>query len=79
VGVIIASMELLQLSIKEENKMMKKVGVVQQELGYSHQTVNTLMEIFEMVDTELNGTLTVRIHLLLCPCHSAYRSLDCFS
>jgi hypothetical protein len=65
VGVIIASMELLQLSIKEENKMMKKVGVVQQELSYGHQTINTLMEIFEMIDTELNGTLTVRLcHLL---------------
>jgi hypothetical protein len=61
VGVIITSMELLHLSIAEENDMMKKVTAKQREFGLSDATTSTLLEIFDMIDVCANGRLTVSL------------------
>jgi hypothetical protein len=59
VGVIITSMELLQISIKDESEMLKKVWTKQKEYKISNAMVASMLEIFDMVDLCANGRLTV--------------------
>jgi voltage-gated sodium channel len=59
VGVIITSMELLQLSILEEDEMLKKVAAKQSEFGINDARAHTLLEIFDMIDVCANGRLTL--------------------
>lgn len=59
VGVIITSMELLQLSIREEAEMLTKVAAKQLEFGVSDTAAHTLLEIFDMIDVCANGRLTL--------------------
>ena len=59
VGVIITSMELLQLSIREEAEMLTKVAAKQAEFGITDTCAHTLLEIFDMIDVCANGRLTL--------------------
>ena len=59
IGVIVTSMDLLQLSINEEDKMLKKVAKKQAEFQFSDTVTAILLEVFEMIDIASNGILSV--------------------
>mmetsp|Transcript_4917 Transcript_4917/g.9241 ORF Transcript_4917/g.9241 Transcript_4917/m.9241 type:complete len:1103 (-) Transcript_4917:96-3404(-) len=59
IGIIITSMELLKEGIKEENEVWEKVKLQQKKYNMRDATINNLLEIFDMIDTGMNGKLTL--------------------
>lgn len=59
VGIIITSMELLRDSIKEEDEVWGKVRENQEEFNWKDSMVENLLEIFNSMDIEQNGKLTL--------------------
>eukprot|EP00607_Mallomonas_marina_P004748 CAMPEP_0182433802 /NCGR_PEP_ID=MMETSP1167-20130531/65685_1 /TAXON_ID=2988 /ORGANISM="Mallomonas Sp, Strain CCMP3275" /LENGTH=213 /DNA_ID=CAMNT_0024622929 /DNA_START=316 /DNA_END=957 /DNA_ORIENTATION=- len=59
IAVIITSMELLRESVKEEGVVWAKVKLTQQKLSISDSTVYLLVDLFEIVDVERKGKLTL--------------------
>ena len=59
VGIIITSMELLRESIKEEDEVWGKVRENQLEYSWKDSMVENLLEIFNSMDIEQNGKLTL--------------------
>ena len=59
VGIIITSMELLRDSIKEEDEVWEKVRENQEEYSWKDSMVENLLEIFNSMDIEQNGKLTL--------------------
>mmetsp|Transcript_8029 Transcript_8029/g.13615 ORF Transcript_8029/g.13615 Transcript_8029/m.13615 type:complete len:1010 (-) Transcript_8029:710-3739(-) len=59
VGIIITSMELLRDSIKEEDEVWEKVRENQMEYNWKDSMVENLLEIFNSMDIEQNGKLTL--------------------
>ena len=59
IGVIVTSMDLLQISISEEADMLKKIASKQRQFGLSDTTTAALLEIFEMVDIAANASLSL--------------------
>ena len=59
VGIIITSMELLRDSIKEEDEVWEKVRENQEEYSWKDSMVENLLEIFNSMDIEENGKLTL--------------------
>ena len=59
VGIIITSMELLRDSIKEEDEVWEKVRENQEEYNWKDSMVENLLEIFNSMDIEQNGKLTL--------------------
>lgn len=59
VGIIITSMELLRESIQEEDVVWEKVRANQLEYQWKDSMVENLLEIFNSMDIEQNGKLTL--------------------
>ena len=59
VGIIITSMELLRESIKEEDEVWEKVRGNQEAYNWNNSMVENLLEIFNSMDIEQNGKLTL--------------------
>jgi hypothetical protein len=60
IGIIIASMEIIKLGIKEEDLIWKKVADVQATRKYmTSATISNLLEIFDLIDIGANGVLTM--------------------
>lgn len=59
-GVIITSMDLLRDTTKAEVKIMEQARTMQSHFYYDDQSFDNLLEIFEIIDTDSNGTLSVR-------------------
>lgn len=64
-GVIITSMDLLRDTSKAELKILKQARTVQHHLYYDDQSFDNLLEIFETIDSDCNGTLSVISHFFL--------------
>lgn len=58
-GVIITSMDLLRDSSKAEAKVMNQAKRMQRLYFYDDQSFDNLLEIFEIIDTDSNGFLSV--------------------
>jgi hypothetical protein len=65
-GVIITSMDLLRDTSKAELRVLEEAKKMQQTYAYDDQAFDHLLEIFEIVDTDANGFLSVS-HLCLFP------------
>ena len=60
IGIIIASMELIKMRIKDESIIWKKVSEVQAKRGYiSSSTISNLLEVFDAIDVGANGVLSI--------------------
>jgi voltage-gated sodium channel len=59
IGIIITSMELLKEGLKEENEVWEKVKIQQKKYNMRDATINNLLEIFDLIDTGMNGKLTL--------------------
>ena len=60
VGVVIASMESLKDSIKEEKLVWIKVHKLQKKYDYGNSSITVLLELFDLIDTNSNGKLKVK-------------------
>lgn len=60
IGILIASMEIIKQSMKDENAIWKKVSDVQAHREYINSTtVANLLEVFDLIDVGANGILTL--------------------
>jgi hypothetical protein len=62
-GVIITSMDLLRDTSKAEKDILSKAKIMQELFYYDDQAFDRLLEIFEMIDIDQNGLLSVNIVL----------------
>ncbi len=60
VAIIITSMEMLRDSLVHEKKMWKKVNIIVQKYALPQDTIHRLLVIFNMLDLECNGKLTLQ-------------------
>jgi hypothetical protein len=60
VGIIISAMELLKDGVSQEADMWKIIYQRVDKYGLQNSTLVNLLEIFNALDVELNGLLTVR-------------------
>jgi ABC-type multidrug transport system fused ATPase/permease subunit len=60
-GVIITSMDLLRDSFKAEVKVMSQAKQMQHHYFYDDQSFDNLLEIFEIIDIDSNGFLSVSL------------------
>jgi hypothetical protein len=60
-GVIITSMDLLRDTTKAERKVREQAKKVQKKYGYDDQSCDNLLEIFEILDTDDNGSISVSL------------------
>ena len=58
VGVIIASMELLKEGLNEENEIWDNVYRVKKTYQLEDTSIEKLLELFEKMDVECNGSLS---------------------
>ena len=58
VGVIIASMELLKEGLNEENEIWEQVHRVKKTYQIEESSIEKLLELFEKMDVESNGSLS---------------------
>jgi hypothetical protein len=58
VGVIIASMELLKEGLNEENEIWDNVYRVKKTYQLEETSIEKLLELFEKMDVECNGSLS---------------------
>lgn len=58
VGVIIASMELLKEGLNEENEIWDNVNKVKKMYQIEDTSIDKLLELFEKIDVECNGSLS---------------------
>jgi len=58
VGVIIASMELLKEGLNEENEIWDNVYRVKKTYQIEESSIEKLLELFEKMDVECNGSLS---------------------
>ena len=58
VGVMITSMELLREEVTEGKDVWDKVNVVKNRYSINEDNMEKLLELFEKLDTEVNGQLT---------------------
>ena len=59
VGIIIAAMDLLKDDIKVEKEVWRKVAGLQAKYKYGQAAVASLLEIFDLIDSNSNGKLKV--------------------
>ena len=59
VGIIIAAMDLLKSSVKEEKEVWARAMQIQQKYKYGDAAISSLLEMFDMIDTSSNGKLKV--------------------
>jgi hypothetical protein len=60
-GVIITAMDLLRATANAERKVLEQAGKMQEKYGYDDQSFYNLLEIFEILDTDDNGSISVSL------------------
>lgn len=64
VGIIISAMELLQDGVFQEANMWKLIYQKVEKYALQHSTLMNLLDIFNALDVECNGLLTVCLLVL---------------
>lgn len=67
VGIIISATELLKDGVTQEAEMWKIIYARVEKYGLQHSTMTNLLDIFNALDLQLNGLLTVGVVLHLTP------------
>jgi hypothetical protein len=60
-GVIITAMDHFRATANAERKVEKQAKEMQQKHGYDDQSYDNLFEIFEILDTDDNGSISVSL------------------